>query len=1573
MPKIHYPSFINTHWPPTKDQSQTNFASRGREKNGLYPGEVGSTAEIDALTQVIKKAEEQDRRDSRKNEGAAARAKIEGLFGKSRGWLSGMTVEEVNNAVRVLATDLSPYGEHTYFYRGLTVGNGEFKDLHKDDTNADFTYKWLHQDRGAPAISSVLDCAAPYVSNAKKGEGPPNPIFIEFCMHGEDENFFGAKGVSSPYTHSTSRHHEFRLDNGNTYLTTAIRQIDIATYARLTKISLTRLRQKLEDPNRPVTLMEISCRGRPKKENGQIDLTSFKMVPKKGASLLDIRLVMAQNVKTLTTAIKDGEVEKAEALLKIVLEGKKIDLNMCDDEGRSPLELAAAKGHSTLVSHMLENKTSNISNAHIGTALVSAVEQGHQHIVEVLLDAGASLNAVNARTGQTALQAAVLRGEESLVKFLLNKGVDINKAEKTTGFTALHTAAQCGNSYIARILLERGADLYAATPYKETALSIAKEKKGNPVASLIESHIAGIDALHRAVKNKEIERVRTLAERYSGIISMKDGSTLLEFAMVENYLPEIATHLLENGVNPNPAKGEKAAIDTAVNNGNAELVKLFLEKGADINTVGRDDHAKDGYTPLDLALEKRDGKIVKLLLEHGPKSFFTPESNTALLKEARKKDDECCRLFDKYNDFFTKLTRSVNDNSNDELRSILDSNNVNWGNTVIRETDSNLLNLAATNGYTDIAKTLLENGASPDAAALDNNRTPLMNAAYQGHADIVKLLLKKGAHIDTANRTGWTALNSAADQGYFHIVQSLLDHGADPDKYSPLVKALRRGHNDIAVLLLDKGASPDEEASRPIANTPLGDAAARGNNEAIALLLEHGADINCLNTKRQTPLMHAVLQGQTETVELLLSKGAYINAPDRAGRTPLHLAASQRNPKTVELLLDKGLDINCTDSQGQTPLMHAVLHGQAKIVECLLDRGAAVNIQDMDGWTPLHKAAQQGNDKAIELLLAHGADINVQNRTSPGDKKQYGEKYAGTPLNQSVMAGNVNSTRLLLERGADVKCGYPRPLPLAVAQGNTDAVMLLLQGGADANTVIDIRSQKTLLHHAAEQGSLKTVQLLTAFGAKQHRDSSGNTPTNLSIIRGHSRITELLSTAIQKNTSTQRSTAIFMRMLGKGKRSNATVSAPGTPKTLASLSFERFPWLAKLNESHFAISTREVQSLTDFIAREFIKRGAQDGAAIDEHFAACCDEIDELVIKLGLRTRKPFFDTGSSLKREILSTAASMAPDKQFWSIIATFQKLSDFAEKDRMVIREVRKRMDQDVKRYYGLPQNSKADRIKRVTEDSIKNLTQGEIILHTMHLFNLENEVTKENFDNLLKSITSQEVKNFISSNEKQVVGMKFKEAIAFLFEKIKKSADDADSRNTHPASLLLNQCSGFVFHPNYASAERFVNPDSPYSFEQISRNLANKYSVAKQQGKLEDFFENAFSRTDPCYEAAAQCLMHYGNPEPLVVSYSQPSWNEKLSDVENVQGLFAWLERALIDSYAKDQSIDLTQQSEKEVQHIQGSKEYAIWLMEHKEIFKDQMAIAVEDRIPHGELETMALDYLKEGLKFALNQAA
>ncbi len=157
------------------------------------------------------------------------------------------------------------------------------------------------------------------------------------------------------------------------------------------------------------------------------------------------------------------------------------------------------------------------------------------------------------------------------------------------------------------------------------------------------------------------------------------------------------------------------------------------------------------------------------------------------------------------------------------------------------------------------------------------------------------------------------ALHKAANFGQIEIVQNLLDlfpskiDSFDHDGWTPLHLASFSGHVHVVELLIQKGANLNLESLNEKGYMPV-HAAAHGRNAAV--------------------------------VAMLIRKGAYVDAQDGMGHTAMHIAAQNGDTRIIDILVRYGARIDVRDKQGQTPLdmaLNANRQAAADLLQMYLD------------------------------------------------------------------------------------------------------------------------------------------------------------------------------------------------------------------------------------------------------------------------------------------------------------------------------------------------------------------------------------------------------------------------------------------------------------------------------------------------------------------------------------------------------------------------------------------------------------------------------------------------------------
>jgi uncharacterized protein len=320
-------------------------------------------------------------------------------------------------------------------------------------------------------------------------------------------------------------------------------------------------------------------------------------------------------------------------------------------EPEDPLVKAAFKNDLDAVRQLAfvstdVNATDKLINAN---ALAFAVERGNREMVQVLLSAGADINAkngdertaimhlsesatvdlvrdlfaagadVNARDewGGTALMDAASSCKFAVVKELIADGANID-AKSKNGRTVLMSAAENDDPKVVALLLKTGVDVSARNENEESALIIAAKKgKAGAVKALIEAHAeieakdsAGKTALFYAVANEDPNVAKALIEAGANVnLKNDEGDTPLLIA-AEDGKPDTVKALIDAGadVDAKDSDGQTALMRTS----EAETVLFLLNAHADVTIKD-----KDGQTALSLARKANQEDIVMLLISRG--------------------------------------------------------------------------------------------------------------------------------------------------------------------------------------------------------------------------------------------------------------------------------------------------------------------------------------------------------------------------------------------------------------------------------------------------------------------------------------------------------------------------------------------------------------------------------------------------------------------------------------------------------------------------------------------------------------------------------------------------------------------------------------------------------------------------------------------------------------------------------------------------------------------------------------------------------------------------------------------
>jgi len=325
-----------------------------------------------------------------------------------------------------------------------------------------------------------------------------------------------------------------------------------------------------------------------------------------------------------------------------------------------------------------------------------------------------------------------------------------------------------------------------------TAMSAhSKEQRTAKAKKSREISYETIEAFHQAAKNGDKKAVeKLLAQGVNVDIELAQTTPLMKASGAGQ--AEIVRVLISAGADINKEGYEgTTALMFAAMEGRLETVKLLVEKGANVSAVN-----KSGHSAGRMASDKTQVEVVKYLSAHGYKP--------AGVQYARQIEKQ-------YNVSFTggDFVQAVKSNNKELvllfIKAGIDMNAPGRAgyleSTAIEET------IKAENA--SMAKLLIENGLDVNKHE-SHHDTPLMMAAEAGNAEIARLLMKAGAEVNARDHRGNTALHEAVNAKDPEIVRLLIEAGADMYAMSEgdntnMNNALHNKSEEIVRILVEKG------------------------------------------------------------------------------------------------------------------------------------------------------------------------------------------------------------------------------------------------------------------------------------------------------------------------------------------------------------------------------------------------------------------------------------------------------------------------------------------------------------------------------------------------------------------------------------------------------------------------------------------------------------------------------------------------------------------------------------------------------------------------------------------------
>ncbi|XP_071105462.1 serine/threonine-protein phosphatase 6 regulatory ankyrin repeat subunit B-like [Haliotis cracherodii] len=812
-------------------------------------------------------------------------------------------------------------------------------------------------------------------------------------------------------------------------------------------------------------------------------------------------------------------------------EVKQVIMNSTDDEGRTPLMVAAGMGsyecyqvllsisnkktkdkygnllihlacqggNKAIVQRLVSTSNINTRGQNGWTPVMMAAAKGHQSVFDLLVSKEADLTLVD-NNGENILHLACLGDNKDIIQHLISPS-NINTRGQL-GLTPVMMAVSKGNQTVFDLLVSKQADLTLVQKSGDSLLHLACQ--GGNMA--IVQHLVSPSNINTRGQYRCTPVMMAAVEGHQSVFDLlvskeadltlvdTDGDSLLHLACMGGNTAIIQHLVSPSTINTRGLYGSTPVVVAAAR-GDQSVFDLLISKQADLTLV-----YEDGNSILHIACQGGNAAIVQHLVSPSNINTRGQYGRTSVMMAAAKGNQS---VFDLLVSKQTDLT-------------LVDMNG------------DSLLHIACEGGN----KAIVQHLVSPsNINTRGHNRcTPVMMAAAKGNQSVFDLLVSKQADLTLVDTNGDSLLHSASMGGNKAIVQHLVSpsniNTRGHNRRTPVMMAAGQGHQSVFDLLVSKQAHltlVDKDGNSVL------HLACVGGNKAIVQHIVSPSNINTRGQYGCTPVMVAAAKGHQSVFDLLVSKQADLTLVDTKGDSLFHLACEGGNTAIVQHLVSPS-NINTRGENGWNPVMMAAVQGHQSVFDLLVSKQADLTLVDEHGNSVLHLACVGGN-KAIVQHIVSPSNINTR------------AQYGCTPVMMAAVKGHQSVFDLLVSKQADLTLVDEHgnsvlhlachggnkaivqylvspsnintrgengltPVMMAAAKGHQSVFDFLVSKQADL-TLVD-ESGNSVLHHACQGGNKAIVQHLVSPSNINTRGINGFTPLMIAALSGHESVFDLL-------------------------------------------------------------------------------------------------------------------------------------------------------------------------------------------------------------------------------------------------------------------------------------------------------------------------------------------------------------------------------------------------------------------------------------------------------------------------------
>lgn len=621
----------------------------------------------------------------------------------------------------------------------------------------------------------------------------------------------------------------------------------------------------------------------------------------------------------------------------------------------SPVADAAMKGDTTTVRSLLSAGADvNVPQGDGMTALHWAAVNDIPRLAEMLIYAGAHLEAGTRIGNYTPLHLASKEGSSAVAKTLLEAGSDANAINTTGGASPLHFAATSGNGHVIALLLEHGGKVNATeAAWGQTPLMFAAAANRIAAVRLLLDHGADasiaatvVDVVAWEKADNDFMRRRRQERQAISALDQRDE--------------EQQRRAQGGGAEGEELGGEEEAGGKAGNKVVGEGEAAAADKTQPESEINEETVAEEVLGEQVVEEQAREQK---------PPESEEPEKVEEVVAEGTVKEVQAGEESGDEVPEGEEGKAAEEPVSNEEDERKEPERPPTYGELVGGHGGLTALLYAAREGHAETALALLDAGADINHVSGGDHTSPLLIATLNGHFDLAMALLERGAdpnlpsdaqatpiygvlNVRWAPRSAYPQQHAYKQQAtaYLELMRALLEMGADPN--IRLDKHLWYTSFNFDQQLYSAGA------------TPFWRAAYAQDIAAMRLLVTYGADPN-IPTRKVPRRGRARPQGED---------GKAKEKEDPSGLPEIPVGG----PAVYPLHAASGAGYG----EGFAGYAHQhVPDGWMPAVKYMVEElGADVNVRDHNAYNPVHHAAARGDFSMVLYLVLKGADPTAVSR-----------------------------------------------------------------------------------------------------------------------------------------------------------------------------------------------------------------------------------------------------------------------------------------------------------------------------------------------------------------------------------------------------------------------------------------------------------------------------------------------------------------------------------------------------------------------------------------------------------------